>query len=186
MQPKVLGISGHARSGKSTAAEYLSVQFGARVFTNSKPIGQIVSSLGWSYDRKSYALVSTALFDALGRDILAHHWIRAIDQDLENCLFVIDGIRYLEEICTYRSLTNFHLLAIVSSDEVRFRRTRTAKDSEKDRHISYEKFLKNKESINESNVDKIVLMADVAIENYGSREEYYKHLSSAIKNFVSQ
>ena len=184
MRPRIIGIAGHARSGKSTAAAYLRVTFGATVCTNSEPLGNIISKIGWSHDRRSYAGLSTALFDVFGRDILAHHWIRVIKQDSKGDLYVVDGIRYLEELKVYREMSDFHLLGIICSDKMRYQRTKTAKDREKDRDISYKMFLKSKESITESCVDDIVLFSNETIQNNGSKNDFFVDISSAFNKFL--
>ena len=132
MHPRVIGIAGHARSGKTTATEHLRTNYDATAFINSVPIGEIIKSIGGRHDRKTYSTLTTALLNVFGRDFLAHHWLRTIGQSPRRRFYIVDGIRYLEELETYRKLADFYLVGIKSPDKYRFCRSQKAQDSEKD------------------------------------------------------
>ncbi len=184
MRPKVVGIAGHTRSGKTCAAEYLRSKYQAKVFRNSEPIGQVISNLKGAHDRKTYIDLSTALFEVFGNDMLAHHWLRNIGAAPTSQLYVVEGIRYLQELETYRASADFLLLGIKSSDRNRFTRASVANDSEKDRGRSYEEFLAQKQLRNESFVDSIVSQADRIIVNDGSMAEFTSLIDSAVTDVL--
>src|SRR4051812_3044952 len=125
MLSKIVGLTGHARSGKTSAAEHLRTRYHAKVFRNSEPLGQVISKLRGAHDRPAYIELSTALFEVFGNDMLAHHWLRAIG-GTPRTLYVVEGVRYLEEIATYRTSADFYLLGIKSSDRTRFTRASIA------------------------------------------------------------
>lgn len=180
MRPRVVGIAGHARSGKTYAAEYLHNKYHANVFRNSEPLGQVISKLSGAHDRQSYIKLSTALFEVFGNDMLAHHWLRSIESAPSGQLYVVEGIRYLEELKVYRTSTQFYLLGIQSNDGNRFARAGVAGDLDKDRGRSYEEFVAQKRLRNESSIDLIVSQADKIIVNDRSIQEFGSLIDSAM------
>jgi uridine kinase len=184
MRPRIVGIAGHARSGKTTAAQHLGRTFGAKVFRNSEIISHIISRTGMTRDRITYARLSTAIFDVFGNDIIARHWLRVIGEAPSTPVHVVEGIRYLEELEIYRASSHFILLGITSSNENRFFRSGKAADSEKDRGRTYEEFLEQKQLRNESFVDSIVAQANLVIENDGSMEEFTSRIDAAMAKLL--
>ena len=182
VRPRVIGITGHARSGKTTATEHLRTNHGAIVFVNSVPIGEIINVVGGRRDRQTYSTLTTALLNVFGRDFLAHHWLRTIDQSPKERFYVVDGIRYVEELETYRKVTDFYLIGIRSDDKYRFHRSQRAPDSEKDHGQTYKDFLAQKLKLNESFIDKITSQADFVVENDGSIDHFLSLIDSAIKH----
>ncbi len=183
-QPKVIGIVGHIRSGKTTATNYLASKYGARIFLNSQPIGKLISILDWTHDRKTYANLSMALFDTFGTDLIARHWIRKMKNSLHAPLYVVDGIRYPDEPIAYKEQTNFALVAIASTDTNRFNRSQSANDSHKDQGQSFSDFIKQKEIRNELYVDGLVSKSDYLITNDNSLPYFYSQIDLILKKIV--
>jgi dephospho-CoA kinase len=117
----VLGVTGENRSGKSTTAKYLSDKHGFVHRENSDTLKKILCSLGLPLSRTNLQTVAGALFSSLGKDVIAHKNISDYLKS-DNKVFVISGIRYVEEVEAYKKLSNFKLLYINCLPEVRFGR----------------------------------------------------------------
>jgi dephospho-CoA kinase len=121
-RPRILGVSGHIRVGKTYAADYIGSRYSAQVFKNSKPIVDVVGKLGEISDRGMLAKIALAILDVFGRDLIARHWVHLIRANRHRSLYVVEGIRYKEEVDFYRRVADFKLLGIRTTDVERYRR----------------------------------------------------------------
>ena len=185
MCPRIIGITGHARSGKTCAARYLHNKYGMEIRRNSAPIGELAVNLACSGTRDTYAEIATALLDVFGRDLVARHWLSEIEKHDINSIVVIEGIRYQEELDFYREKSDFSLLGIESTDACRFDRSKIAEDSEKDLDASLSEFVAKKQQRNESQIDELVNQADVVVDNNASLDEFYSSIDRAIDQIIA-
>jgi dephospho-CoA kinase len=185
VKPRILGIAGHIRSGKTHAAQYIGSTIGAPVFRNSQPIEEVITRIGSDADRQLFAKLGLAILDVFGRDLIARHWLRIIETGGAHSLYIVEGIRYEEELVLYKQVADFTLLGIQTMDAERYRRAAMAQDRQKDAGKSFEQFLELKELPNESQVDYIVGRADAIIENDGSIDAFNESIEATLRRLYS-
>ena len=89
-----------------------------------------------------------------------------------------------EEVALYRGRVDFLLVAIRSSDEARFERSRRALDKHKDSQLSFEEFVAQSFVENESFVESLVDSADVMVENNGSVRDLEQKIQRLTIDFL--
>lgn len=176
---KVIGITGHQVAGKDTIADYLSSK-GFTKYTMGDILREEMTSLGLPLDRDSMNRYSTEIKLKYGNDYLAHRILKKINGNS-----TIPGIRSTLEVETLRRelKDNFILLSVHAPIEKRYE---WAQDRKREGdQISFEKFKEQQER--ESNavsgvheIDKVIDMADVTIENDGSKEDLYRKVDNLI------
>ncbi|TQV81037.1 AAA family ATPase [Exilibacterium tricleocarpae] len=181
--PLIIGITGPIRAGKSTASKYLSEKYGYNFAPNARVLKSILEALGLPARRDLLAATGDAIFADLGRDIIARARVAQVQahEPLGDLRYVIDGIRYIEEIEVYKTLNNFKLIAISASDDIRYIRAKENIDTIKDGELSASQFqnLNNRQS--ERYVEILMNCADHRFENVGTEIE----LKYAIDSFMS-
>lgn len=132
-------------------------------------------------NRTSLANLGTALFTAFGRELLARYWMQQIIDELNNKkFFIIDGIRFPEEVSFYRDNCDFTLLSIFAPDDQRHSRSKTAIDKYKDGDLDVAKFLNQSELESESFIDQLINSSDRVIVNDTSKDNFYNKLDEFI------
>ena len=170
MLPMIIGLVGLPRAGKTTAGLHLQEAHGFSVFTNSWALTRVVEALGLTANRTNLSVVADALFDVLGRDIIAHGVVEKASN--ERTQIVVDGVRYPEEVETYRRKSDFKLVAVISAVDIRFQRAiTTAHDTAKDAGVSIDDFANYADRQSESFVEEIMADADYIVTNEGSLED---------------
>lgn len=176
---KVIGISGHQVAGKDTIADYLSTK-GFSKYTMSDILREEMRELGLSLDRDSMNKYSTEIKLKNGNDYLAHKIIKKISGNS-----TIPGIRSGLEVETLRKELGdkFILVAVHALLEKRYE---WAKDRNRDGdNVTFEKFVEQQEKERNSShgvheIDKVIEMADLQIENNGTKEELYRKVDELI------
>src|SRR5262245_48414419 len=116
----IVGLTGRNAAGKGLAAEFLKSK-GFAFYSLSDVIREEVRRRGLELTRD--ALIAT------GRELRAHHGTgylaEQIFQRLEPGMnYVVDSFRHGDEVAVFRKASDFHLLAVRASPEVRFERIR--------------------------------------------------------------
>jgi dephospho-CoA kinase len=182
--PLIVGITGPIRSGKSTAALYLEKHYGYRSVPNVQVLQQILQALGLPQRRDLLVATGDALFAALGRDIIARARVaEVLSSKTNNLRYVIDGIRYSEEIVVYKTLPSFKLIALESTDQVRYYRALNNSNAIKDGSISLDEFIALNSAQSEKYVPELIELADYNISNSGDVRLLEKNLDCALKQF---
>ena len=161
--PDVIGIVGPIRAGKTTTASYLVERYGYSLASNSDVLRHILSGMEITPTRKNLSMLGNSIFEVFGNDIIAKY---RLDR-LHLGRIVVDGIRYKDELKYYSKNSNFKLLGIEASADVRFERTLRGSEEFKDVRISRNQFDLLAFSRSELNVPELLSMADVRIVNSG-------------------
>lgn len=176
MRPRVIGIVGHIRAGKTTASKYLVDRYGYTLASNSEVLSNILEDMDLPATRENLSRIGNAIFLNIGNDAIARFRLKNLDQDH----IVVDGIRYIEEVEEYRKEPSFVLLGIIASDSNRLERTVNEIKSLKDRDITTEKFGKLSLARSELEVPSIIEMADFKIVNNGPIEQLYSDINNML------
>jgi dephospho-CoA kinase len=182
--PLIVGITGPIRSGKSTAALYLEKHYGYRSVPNVQVLQRILHALGLPQRRELLAATGDALFAELGRDIIARARVAEVmSPNTSNLRYVIDGIRYPEELVVYKKLPSFKLIALESPNQDRYHRALNTSNAIKDGSISLDKFIALNSAQSEKYVPELIELADYKISNSGDVRLLEENLDCALKLF---
>jgi dephospho-CoA kinase len=162
--PKIIGIVGPIRAGKTTASKYLVERYGYIPASNSDFLGCILKGMGLLPTRTNLASLGDSIFKVMGNDIIAKHRL----DNLELGRIVVDGIRYPDELKRYSEVLGFKLLGITADPTIRFERTIRESTEIKDMNISQAEFDCLSQTRSELSVPELVSQADAIICNLDS------------------
>ena len=178
MLPKVIGLVGPIRAGKTTAARIISKCYGYSIASNSEILLAILSHMGIEATRPNLTKLGDSLFKVLGNEIIGRFRLA----NLADGPIIIDGIRYREEVELYSSEPSFKLIGISADENSRFARAAVAaslKDTGLDRYI----FSNLSKARSEMQVPSLLEKCDAIIENTGSIEAYETRVHEVFKQW---
>lgn len=177
MLPQIIGLVGPIRAGKTTISTYLAQRYGYRLASNSELLKAIAINLDINSDRSNLKRLGDAIFSVLGNETLARYRI----SKSEEFPIIVDGIRYIEEIQTYRQISSFKLLGVTAENQQRYERTIALAHQGKDSHLTLDAFNSLSIARSEESIPKLMQMADHIIKNDGSM----KNLENSIELTVN-
>ena len=178
---KIIGITGGFGSGKSIAASFFESK-GFKKITLSKFLEEEARSRDLAITRKNLQDIGNEWREKHGPGTLA---IKALGfaRDDKVKRLVIDGIRNIAEIEEFKK-ENFILLAIESSESIRFERLRELKRRENLTRELFKNLDRRDMGYGEKNyglqVKACIERADIHIKNEGSLEEFEKKLEEVL------
>ncbi|WP_054917732.1 AAA family ATPase [Pseudomonas sp. NBRC 111138] len=177
--PKIIGLVGPIRAGKTTVTKYLVEKYGYITASNSDVLREILDGMGIPSSRENLGRLGNSIFKVLGNDIIAKYRL----DNLNLGRIVVDGIRYPEEIKRYSEVESFKLLAVTAGADVRFDRTLRDRTELKDVGISREAFDDLVLSRSELDVPQLVSRADEVIINERSFESLKQRIDQTLKKW---
>lgn len=181
MKPRIIGIVGPIRAGKSTASAHFRDKHDYVIASNSEILGRICDELVMTASRDNLKRVGDALFKVLGNETIAR--FRVADLGVKN--IVVDGIRYLEEVDFYRKNSGFRLLSLNAPAEVRFERAMALTQHGKDSEMGREEFESLGAARSEAQVPAIGRLADYTLQNDGTLDEFTANLDGLLESWTS-
>jgi dephospho-CoA kinase len=176
---KIVGLTGPIGSGKDTVANYLKGK-GYKLITFSDLIGNELDSLGVPRTRENLQEIGEDYRKRYGED----YWAKKIGEMIEKGKgkkFVVNGIRNLKELEYFRNkFKTFVLIAIVADEKIRYERKIKTSKKIGERHISFEEFKKAERRPSESDINKLVEMADFKVDNNGTIDELYQQIDEIL------
>lgn len=178
MHPRIVGLVGPIRAGKSTVSQILADEFGYKKASNSELLGEILRGMNLPPTRDNLGMLGNSIFQVLGNDAFAHYRLRNIsDQPI-----VVDGIRYIEEVAAYSSVPDFLLLAVDCAEVERHLRLERAANKVKDgATTSFQSFTQLATARSEANVPDLMRMAHHLIINNEGIAELRSKVIAAIR-----
>lgn len=166
----IIAITGLARSGKDTAAKYISEKYGFEWFDFSRDVlaGELKKhELPLTKENMSY--IGDELRKKCGQDALAQRLVEKIKESDAKSV-VVSGVRSPEEASYLKSHSKrFILIKLVADANKRIKRSGNADIESRD-----VRDIKNK------GLAKVLEMADITIENNSTVDELYKKIDSII------
>ncbi|MEO3992735.1 MAG: AAA family ATPase [Desulfurococcaceae archaeon TW002] len=155
-------VTGMPGAGKSEVARRLAKHLNAKLLNMGDFVRAEALKRGLPVNRDNLMRLASELREELGPDVIARLVLASISED---SLYVIDGVRNLEEINTFRSKTQVILVAVHASPKERFRRllSRGRKDDPK----NYQEFLERDLKELKLGLGNAIAMADLIIMNQG-------------------
>ncbi len=177
MMPRIVGLAGPIRAGKSTVSHYLSNKYGYHLASNSEILRNILRKLELFESRENLSKLGDAIFEVLGNDIFARYRLAELEQQSP---IVVDGIRYIEEVNLYKSCPGFILIGVIANDDVRYARAIGQSSSIKDGNPDIGAFKKLDMARSERYVPQILSKANVILENNSSIKDLCSRVDGAL------
>jgi dephospho-CoA kinase len=190
-----IAIVGPIAAGKTTVADILRDNYGFATYKLSQGIYDEADRLGLDReDRVVLQDLGDKLRKEQGVDVLAKLAINKIlrqAQDDKDAKFVIESIRNHNEVLRLQQELGdkLYVIAVDAPMEVRYERAVKREGQYKEQHLSFEEFKKiaerdlGKESDEAGqNVIKCMQLADVKVDNSGTKEELEVKLKEIIES----
>lgn len=171
----IIVICGLARSGKDTAADFISKKFGFKKYSFSSVLSEMLESKGVVPSKENLLLLGNELRQKHGKDIVAKMLVEKI---VEPDNFVLVGPRSLEEIIFFKqkfSSSRFLVIRIVADSSKRF-----VRKSNLDPKSFREFFVRDENDIMQKGLKEVLEYADFEVRNDGTKKELFKKLSDLL------
>jgi dephospho-CoA kinase len=181
LKPRIIGIVGPIRAGKSTASTHLHEVHHYVIASNSEILKRICDGLLIAPNRDNLKRVGDAIFKVLGNETIARFRVA----ELGDTNIVVDGIRYLEEVNFYKKHADFRLLFLSAREELRFERAMALTQQGKDFEMGRHEFALMEAARSEAQIPTIARLADCALENNGTKAELTEKLDNFLQKWLS-
>jgi len=166
---KIIAFTGMPCSGKSEAVK-IARNMGINVFRIGDMVLEEVKKRGLPIDDKNVGAVADQMRKKFGKDVWAKKTIEEISKYKQHNFIIIDGIRNIEEIETFKKNLgkDFILIAIIASDETR--RKRFLKRGREDDSKNIKDLIERDKRELSWGLGSVIASADIVISNEGSLE----------------
>ena len=171
----IIGLTGLARSGKDTIAEYLKSKYGFEHLDFARDaLFAEADKRGIEKDKLSLSILGDELRQEQGRAVLAKIINSKIKEGKD---YAITGFRSPEEVDLIRNEhLDFILIEVAANQKIRFNR-RNEKDSDNEDAFNS----RDKRDIHNKGLGDVLKMADYKISNEGTLEELYSLINDLMK-----
>ena len=162
----IIGITGLARSGKDTVADYIAEKHSFKVFTMSDTLRSECMKRGMDISKDNLSLIGDTMRKEFGNDIVA---VKTIEKAGNFPRSIITGVRSPEEIDVFKQHSpGFILLSVEALDSSRFGR-RTEKDPKTETGF----FARDERDKENKGLGDVIEMADYTMTNNGTLDQLY-------------
>ncbi len=180
----IIGLTGTNGSGKTSLADLLKAA-GFYYHSLSDEIRAELEKSGQPLTRENLIACGNRLRREFGRDVLAVRTRARLSAERN---YVIDSIRHPEEVRALRRLPDFHLLAVEAPLELRYQRARARGDARVPASLEQFVELEQRELAGADpeaqNLPACAVLADAAVVNDGSLEEFRQHAEAVIRGWL--
>ena len=182
----IIGLTGRNAAGKGMAAEYLKSK-GFGFYSLSDVIREEVRNRGLQLTRD--ALIAT------GRELRARHGTGYLAERIFERLepgmnYVVDSFRHEDEVAVFRKSSDFHLLAVTASAEVRFQRIKSRGRESDPKTLEDFNRIEQAESTSlqaeGQNLTATEAVADQTLENNGTLEQFHARLAELVPKLMAK
>jgi dCMP deaminase len=182
----ILGLTGRNASGKGEVAEFLKTK-GFYYHSLSDVIRGEVEKKGLEVTRENLIMTGRELRAKHHTGFLAEQILQLLEPDKN---YVVDSFRHPDEVAVFRSRSNFRLISVQATPEIRFERIKMrAREADP---TAFEEFLmlEKEEAFSSSHegqdLDGTGSLADYTLENNESLSELHREAASLIQLLMSQ
>jgi dephospho-CoA kinase len=175
----IIGITGLARCGKDTVADYLANSFGFKVFTMSDVIKTELMKKNMIITKDNMSKLGDLMRDEFGKNVVA---VKTLERAKKFPKVVITGLRSPEEVKFFKYESDkFFLINVFSNDKLRFRRR-----SQLDPNLPSEFYKRDNRDLKNKGLDEVIKKADYVINNNYSLDNLYKKVDEILKDIVDK
>lgn len=171
----ILGLVGEIASGKDTMADYLKEKYNSDTVSFSTPIRKILDILHLPQTRENMVKIGAEMRNAFDKTI----WGKVIAEECEinpSSLITLPNVRIENDIVYLKEMSNFFLINIDTSPEIRYQRLTNRGQNPDDKTKTWEQFLKDGELETEITIREVAKMTEYKLTNNGSFEDFYKQI----------
>ena len=166
---KAIAFTGMPGAGKTEAVK-VAKEMGIRVISMGDEVREETRKRGLEINDENLGKIADEMRKKHGMNIWAKKCLRKIEM-MEDKIIVIDGIRNIEEVETFRNkIENFILVAIHASPSTRY--NRLIKRGRKDDSIKIEDLKRREKRELAWGVGNVIAMADIIVINENSLEKF--------------
>lgn len=182
--PKIiLGLTGEIASGKGTAAKYIIEKYKAGSHRFSSMLRDVLDRLFLPQSRENMQLISLALRQNFGEDILARVMAEEVKNDA-NDVVAIDGVRRLADIKYLRELPEFKLIYIETEIKKCYERIVGRGENPDEKGKTFEEFQRDHEQDAELQIRDLKNSADFVVDNNGAVEELFGQIDKIVSHYL--
>lgn len=175
----ILAVAGEMASGKDTATHYLIKRYGARAFSFSDILRDILDRLYLPQTRGNLAGLSIDIRKLFGDDVLAKAIVKDVTRE-DRDFIVVDGVRRPADIVELKNLPGFSFLYVDASLETRYARLHERRQNEDDATKTFEEFKNDHTRETEATIPRLKSEAKFVINNDGSLEDLHRNVDAVI------
>ncbi len=180
MKYLVLGITGKRGCGKDTVARYLRDNHGFKVLIYTDDVlAPMLKAQGRQVTRDNLIKLATELRRMHGVKVLTEMISERITY---KDIWCISGVRFPEEVEFLKGFYGdvFLLLKVECDEEKRYERVKT-RGTKGESDMTIEEFRKTDKKATEKVIDKTMKMANLSLDNNGTKEELYRQIDDMMK-----
>ncbi|MFA6909022.1 MAG: AAA family ATPase [Patescibacteria group bacterium] len=177
----IIGLTGLPAAGKGTVAKYLVDRYKAKQIRFSDPLRDIAARLYVKPTREHLSHLGVFVRSEFGVDVLEQTLLKDIEKT-SHPLYVLDGVRFLDEIEALSKRPDFSLWALDTTFEKRYERIIKRGENSGEKLLSKEQFEAHQNLETERSIPDVMKKAAVLIDNNGTIDELYKKVDEYITN----
>lgn len=180
----IIGITGTIGAGKGTIVDYLISNKQFKHYSVRSFLLKEIEKEHLEPNRDSMVIVANRLRENHSPSYIVDELMKEAMSIHANS--IIESIRTEGEVISLRRQSQFYLLAVDASSEIRYQRIKL-RSSETD-HVDYQTFVQNEEresysdDPNKQNLSRCIEMADYKLSNNTTREELYVQIEKILRN----
>jgi len=172
----MFGLAGEMLSGKSSAAKFLVQHFPVKELRMSMILNKILDLLVLPASRQNQQTLARILREQFGDYILAHA-VGEYAKEQKDHVFLIDGIRKLDELKELQQRANFKLIYVKAPMQLRYQRLKQRQEKVGEELKTFEEFENAHGAESEIDIQKLLEYADFVIENSGDDQKFQADLT---------
>jgi dephospho-CoA kinase len=179
---KILAFTGMPFSGKTEAVQ-IAKNIGIQIIRMGEAVWDEVENRRLDLNDKNVGMIANDMRKKHGMDIWARRTIKKINILDEKDLIVIDGIRNIEEIDTFKKELgkNFFIIAIESSNEARYKRAMSRGREDDSKNLDKVKERDKREL--GWGLGAVIASADIVISNENGLDEFRELVKKNLLKF---
>ena len=180
---KVIGTVGMPGSGKSVISQILKEKLNSFYIVMGDVIREEVMKEGLEPTPDNVQMIMITIRKREGNDIVAKRCIEKLkENEVKYEWAIIEGLRGLEELSTFRKHLNFLLIAVHASPPTRFNRLkqRGRSDDPKNREM----FDKRDLTELKVGIGSVIALADHILVNEGSKEDLFGKIDQLLESVL--
>jgi len=175
----IIGLTGLARCGKNTAADYLKKKYGFEVLVFSDILVEEAEKKGMKPTKMNLSILGDELREKQGNAVLAKKLLEKINPEKN---YVLNGVRSPEEADYIRNeLLNFYLIYVYANKVIRFKRRK-----QDDPQTEAKFFERDERDIENKGLGKTLKMADYRIDNSSDLNSLYKQADELMEKIKEE